>query len=77
MMPITEKRPLCPSMFQPKVNLILVSKTDTVVYLHDTIVHTLTFNENIKHLDETLQHSDNSGYKLYLGKCEFATSIFC
>jgi len=67
-----------PSTFQRTVNLVLspVLGKHTIAYLDDIVVHSATFEEHIKHLNETLLLLDKAGFKLNLEKCDFAVSNF-
>ncbi|XP_069986294.1 uncharacterized protein [Penaeus vannamei] len=58
---------------RPKIAL---SGKHTIAYLDDIDVHSATFEEHIKHFNETLQLLDKAGFKLNLEKCDFAVRNF-
>lgn len=67
-----------PTTFQRSINCILSSVLGrhTICYLDDVVVHSKTFSDHLQHLDETLALLAKAGFKLNIGKCDFAKNTF-
>lgn len=64
--------------FQRTINVVLgsVLGRHTLAYLDYVIIHNKTFDEQLSHLEETLQLLSEAGFKMNVEKCDFVkTSI--
>lgn len=65
---------VCNAMYQRMINFALSPVTGRLAMacLDDVVVHSRNFEEHLQYLNETLQLVKDPGFKMNLGKCQFA-----